>query len=139
MQILRVSEEPLDSNPDDIRFNKDWIVGTLQPYKYYTVPDTTRPHDRLGFQLLSLEKRTVVTDTYQTRVDAETHVSFWAMIQPMEEFIDDDNADSALHAFTVEDPVKLDVIQLLGSDPDVRSRIRVWECGTSDIAECVKL
>ena len=118
---------------------REWIAETLVVFSYYSVPDSSKSSKRFAFQVLSFEQKTVVVDTFQTRIDASVDTGLFAMIQPLEE-MDRDPADpSVIDTFIVEDPLKIDILRLIGTDSDNRLEILRWKCGVSPLENCFAL
>ena len=94
----------------------------------------------MAFQLLSLEQRTVVVDTFESRMHDEAHAGgFFAMIQPLEEFECELTGLHSLYAFIVEDALKIDILRVLGTDNDSRHQVLSWQTGISQVEGCVLL
>ena len=58
-----------------------------------------------------------------------------ALVQPLEEHLSVEYPEM-LDSFVVEDPTRIDFLNLVGSDPDARGTLLKWKTGPSDIPGC---
>ena len=138
-----------------VRLMREFLAATLRPLTYFTIEmegdsgeATLQP-----FQLLSLEKKNILVETWDTVATAAEHASldlttglFNVTVQSYTVSLPDCTHEvrpdaQRMDCFVVEDPSTVDVLTLMGmltnDSIDNRGKIRVWEAATSTLESCV--
>ena len=117
---------------------RQWLHASLQPYHYVSIPSRDGTRGRAVFQILSVGEVPLHTETWYSKT--EPRHKLVAKVQPLEEF-DGAGAPVAdiLDVFILEEPLKIDLVNLLGGDVATCADIRVWETCHSDVEDCYGL
>ena len=118
---------------------RQWLLAVLGKYRYVTLPDSGSPSGRRAVQILSLEASTVRVETYATRTEPKRAVP--ARAQLLDEFQSPGAVACRGHmdVFPFQDPTKVDLVELVGADPAVRSQIQLWAASVSEVEGCTHL
>lgn len=122
---------------------RQFLAQALHLYQYITVPFTLAAgeEERLAaYQVLALNKKTVLTETYVTRT--EEVALYKVTVQPVELWAPLVGAAigrvQELHVFLVEEPSDIDIMEILGTGLAIRKRVHRWDSGDSDVSGCLR-
>ena len=113
---------------------REWLLQTLKPYTIITVPDPQEPSKRRALQILRMAQKSVKGETAISRSEGQAAVSLRR--QPFEQWIGGGVVDDEIEVFVLEDPTRIDLMDLTGSNPDVRSTMMRWQRKRSDVDGC---
>ena len=116
---------------------KEWLRRALPVYSYFTIREPGMPQNRRAMQLLSLEEKTLRVKTFSRA--QEVQMKMTVRVQPLETWEGKVTDHTRVETFKVEEPVKLDILELVGHDPAERRHIKLWSTAVSAVDGCLSL
>ena len=127
----------------DVSLMRQWLAAGLQALQFLSLPARGEDGNRfaLFLQVLSVETNPILLDVASPdtlhevghyRISAQI-LERWAppvdesVVRP-EEFV-----------FVFSGPQRVDLLQIMGTDPTIRSEIKTWQCKASDVEGCMCL
>lgn len=121
---------------------REFLAQALRRYSYITVGDVaTTPIEELSaYQILELECRNVLVPTFDQK--SEVVSLYKVLVQPLTLWATSwtpPGTEPTINFYMLEDPVKIDVLQLCGGVDDGRTMLRQWTLTESDVGNCYAL
>jgi hypothetical protein len=141
-----VAPEPIQDDAsyskcsDDVKLMLEFVESSVDEYAIITIP-TLEGADQpfKAFQVLSKGVRNVLVKTYRS----ESVVPFklrW-QVQPFVIWRGSELSDmpDSLEVFEISDPLEVNIVEELGSNPEARGSLWKWTPADSDLAGCTRL
>jgi hypothetical protein len=135
----------LRKDSEEVKLMRQYLASTLVQHQFISMPalSETGQTDAIVFQLLSLEERNIVVQTFHDADEEQCHL-YNVSVQIMERWRPLDSEDgtplgSTLDVFVVEEPVSIDILRLCGSQISARASFLGWQVGESDLDGCIAL
>jgi hypothetical protein len=124
---------------DDVKLMREYLAVALEVHAYITIGNPADIDDSLVMQVLGLETRNVLAETYKGSPD--TKGLYMLSAQPLTRWASfhSDAAANVLDVYMVEDPSDIDVLALCGDMADSRSLFLQWQVTESDVDGCICL
>lgn len=129
----------------DVKLMRQYLASTLVQHQFISMPafSETGQKDAIVFQLLSLEERNILVQTFRDADEEQSHL-YNVSVQIMERWRPLDSEDgepvgSTLDVFVVEEPVSIDILRLCGAEISARANFLRWQVGESDLDGCIAL
>lgn len=129
----------------DAKLMRQWLAAALRPYDYISFPagDVGGEQELMFVQVLAVNPKNVVAKAFDPQAREAEQFLFNIDVQVVEawapKFADPTIEGANYDVFVFADPTHIDVLGLLGTDPNSRKSMLRWQASQSDVDGCTLL